>query len=122
MLLDGVDIRSSKQERGARDFASGWSFNFLVQGHCLRNMGLGHDETDARVREAARFVDLPEDLLEKSPFALSGGYRRWLIAMRPRGRDSLLENINAYHFEPGAAVIIVTHSMEEAARGAHRGV
>jgi energy-coupling factor transport system ATP-binding protein len=75
------------------------------------------------VREAARFVDLPEDMLETSPVELSGGIAAGVRAMRPevlvldeptagldpRGRDSLLENIDAHHSELGAAVMIVTH-------------
>ncbi|MDR0446956.1 MAG: energy-coupling factor transporter ATPase, partial [Oscillospiraceae bacterium] len=150
VLLDGIDIHSSKQETRRARFRVGLVFQFpeyqLFEETVYkdiafgpRNMGLENDETDARVREAARFVDLPEDMLEKSPFELSGGYRRraavaGVIAMRPevlildeptagldpRGRDSLLENIDAYHSELGAAVIIVTHSMEEAARRAER--
>ena len=35
-----------------------------------------NDEIDRRVREAARFAGLSEELLEKSPFALSGGQKR----------------------------------------------
>ncbi|MDR2615546.1 MAG: energy-coupling factor transporter ATPase [Oscillospiraceae bacterium] len=150
VLLGGVDINSSKEERRRARFRVGLVFQFpeyqLFEETTYkdvafgpRNMGLSPEETDARVREAARFVGLPEDMLEKSPFELSGGFRRraavaGVIAMRPevlildeptagldpRGRDSLLENIDAYNTELGATVIIVTHSMEEAARRAKR--
>ncbi len=37
-----------------------------------KNMGLSEDEIDARVRRAAAFVGLKEELLDKSPFELSG--------------------------------------------------
>lgn len=52
------------------------------------NMGLSKEEIDRRVRESARFAGLSEDLLEKSPFALSGGQKRrvaiaGVIAMEP---------------------------------------
>jgi energy-coupling factor transport system ATP-binding protein len=150
VLLDGVDIHASKEETRRARFRVGLVFQFpeyqLFEETVYKdiafgpkNMGLDPDETDARVREAARFVSLPEAMLEKSPFELSGGYRRraavaGVIAMRPellildeptagldpRGRDSLLENIDDYHSQRGAAVIIVTHSMEDAARRARR--
>ena len=52
------------------------------------NMGLSKDEIDRRVRESAHFAGLTDDLLEKSPFALSGGQKRrvaiaGVIAMEP---------------------------------------
>ena len=40
------------------------------------NMGLDKEEIDRRVRESARMVGLAEELLEKSPFDLSGGQKR----------------------------------------------
>ena len=54
-----------------------------------KNMGLDEGEVDRRVREAARFVGLRDDQLEKSPFELSGGQKRrvaiaGVIAMEPR--------------------------------------
>jgi len=104
-----------------------------------KNMGLSADEVTARVHEAARFVGLGEELLEKSPFELSGGQRRrvaiaGIIAMRPealildeptagldpRGRDEILSRISEYRNETGSAILLVTHSMEDAARYADR--
>ena len=99
------------------------------------NMGLKGDELDRRIRDAARFAGLDESLLDKSPFALSGGQKRrvaiaGVIAMEPevlvldepsagldpRGR----EDIRAYHKERGNTVVLVSHSMEEIARYADR--
>ncbi len=104
-----------------------------------RNMGLDESEIDRRVHEAARFVGLREELLEKSPFELSGGQKRrvaiaGVIAMEPavlvldeptagldpRGSARILDNIRAYHREKGATIILVSHSMEEVAREAQR--
>ena len=53
-----------------------------------KNMGLSADEISERVFEAARFVGLDDELLDKSPFDLSGGQKRraaiaGIIAMRP---------------------------------------
>lgn len=99
-----------------------------------KNMGLDEGEVDRRVREAARFVGLRDDQLEKSPFELSGGQKRrvaiaGVIAMEPkvlildeptagldpRGREAILAQIRAYHQKRGTTVILVSHSMEEIA-------
>ena len=103
------------------------------------NMGLSKEEIDRRVHDAARFAGLSEDLLEKSPFALSGGQKRrvaiaGVIAMEPevlvldepsagldpQGREELLANIRQYHRARGTTVVLVSHSMEEIARNVDR--
>ena len=103
------------------------------------NMGLDKEEIDRRVRESARMVGLAEELLEKSPFDLSGGQKRrvaiaGVMAMEPkvlildeptagldpRGRDEILAQIRAYHETKRATVILVSHSMEEIARNVER--
>ena len=99
------------------------------------NMGLSEDQIRERVREACTFTDLSEDLLEKSPFDLSGGQKRrvalaGVIAMRPevlvldepaagldpRGRDYIFDGIRAFQQKTGCTVLIVSHSMEDMAR------
>lgn len=104
-----------------------------------RNMKLPEEETDQRVREAASFVGVPEELFEKSPLELSGGQKRRIaiagvIAMRPdvlvldeptagldpAGCRQILENICAYRDKTGATVMIVSHSMDDVARIAER--
>ena len=100
-----------------------------------KNMGLSQSEIDERVLEAASFVGLSEDMLEKSPFDLSGGQKRraaiaGIIAMRPEvlvldepaagldpaGREAIFANIAEYRRKTGSTVIIVSHSMEDMAR------
>lgn len=54
-----------------------------------RNMGLPEEEVDSRVRYAANTVGLAPELLEKSPFDLSGGQKRrvaiaGVLAMEPK--------------------------------------
>ena len=54
-----------------------------------KNMGLDEEDIDRRVREAAAFVGLDAELLDKSPFELSGGQKRrvaiaGVIAMEPQ--------------------------------------
>lgn len=89
--------------------------------------------------EAAHFTGLREELLEKSPFELSGGEKRraaiaGVIAMDPdvlildeptagldpRGRDVLLSQISQYHRERHNTVLLVSHSMEDIGRTADR--
>ena len=104
-----------------------------------RNMGLDEQEIDRRVREAAYFVGLRDDQLQKSPFELSGGQKRrvaiaGVIAMEPKGLildeptagldpvgvEEILGNIRDYHKAHNATIILVSHSMEEVARTVDR--
>ena len=104
-----------------------------------KNMGLSQEEVDRRVEEAAAFAGLSPDLLDKSPFELSGGQKRrvaiaGVIAMEPEvlvldepsagldpaGRDELLGNIRHYHTSTGSTVVLVSHSMDEIAENVDR--
>ena len=104
-----------------------------------KNMGLDQDEIHRRVLRASGFVGLPEALLKKSPFELSGGQKRrvaiaGVIAMEPEvlildeptagldpvGQKHILENIRAYQQAQNAAILMVTHSMEDVAAIADR--
>ncbi len=99
-----------------------------------KNMGLDENEIDRRVRETMRLVGLKEDLLQKSPFDLSGGQKRrvaiaGVMAMEPKvlildeptagldphGRDRILGMIKEYHEEKKSTVMLVSHSMEDVA-------
>ena len=100
-----------------------------------KNMKLTEEEIDERVREAAGFVGVPEDIFDTSPLELSGGFKRrvaiaGVIAMRPEvlildeptagldpvGCEQILENIRNYREITGSTVIIVSHSMDDVAR------
>ena len=100
-----------------------------------RNMGLPAEEIAVRVREAAAFAGLSDELLEKSPFELSGGQKRrvaiaGVMAMRPEilvldepaagldpmGREEIFAGLARYRAESGATVVVVSHSMEDMAR------
>lgn len=104
-----------------------------------RNMGLSSEEIDRRVRQAAEFVGIPEENLEKSPFELSGGQKRrvaiaGVIAMEPEvlildeptagldpvGREGILSNIRDYQKQRNATILMVSHSMEEIASNVDR--
>lgn len=103
------------------------------------NMGLPPEEVEKRVRESLRFVGLSEDMMEKSPFELSGGQKRrvaiaGVLAMDPkvlildeptagldpRGRDTILGEIREYHEERKNTVLLVSHSMEDIAQYAKK--
>ena len=150
ILCDGVDINSSKALTVGIRFKVGLVFQYpeyqLFEETVFRdiafgpkNMGLTDDEVRERVLEAARFVGVPEEIFEKSPFDLSGGQKRrvaiaGVIAMRPgvlildeptagldpAGRESVLKNIADYQRDTQSTVILVTHSMAEIARIAER--
>lgn len=150
IYLDGKDIwEEPKKIRDVR-FRVGLVFQYpeyqLFEDTVYRdiafgptNMGLGKDEVDRRVRAAVRFAGLSEEVLDKSPFALSGGQKRrvaiaGVIAMEPevlvldeptagldpQGRRELLANIQTYHKERGTTIVLVSHSMEEIAQNADR--
>ena len=104
-----------------------------------KNQKLKPAEIDERVREAAKFVGIGEELFDKSPLELSGGQKRrvaiaGVIAMRPgvlvldeptagldpQARESLFKNIEDYRRTTGSTVILVTHSMDDVARIADR--
>ena len=99
-----------------------------------RNLGLSENEIEERVIEAARFAGVSPELLDKSPFELSGGQKRrvaiaGIIAMRPevlvldepaagldpRGRREILGSLRDYAKRMNASVILVSHSMEDMA-------
>ena len=105
-----------------------------------RNRGFSTEEVDKQVREAMAFVGLDfETFAERSPFQLSGGQMRrvaiaGVVAMNPdylvldepsagldpRSRNAVFKEIMALHKERGIAIVLVTHSMEEAVKYAHR--
>lgn len=150
VLLNGKDIWAEPKKIRAVRFQVGMVFQYpehqLFEETVLKdisfgpvNMGLSGEEVENRAREAAQFVGLRDELLEKSPFELSGGEKRraaiaGVIAMDPdvlildeptagldpRGRDVLLSQIVSYHKVRHNTVILVSHSMEDIARVADR--
>ena len=150
VLLDGQDINADKKRLRAARFEVGLVFQYPEHqlfeetvrkdiAFGAKNKGLEGDELDRAVREAAMFAGLREDLLEKSPFDLSGGEKRraaiaGVMAMRPRvfildeptagldpmGREHMLDRIMKYRDSTGSSVILVSHSMEDVARCADR--
>lgn len=150
VLLDGVDIWDKPKEIRKIRFKVGMVFQYpeyqLFEETVYKdiafgptNKGLSAEEIDKEVQRAARFTGLKDELLDKSPFDLSGGEKRraaiaGVIAMDPdvlvldeptagldpMGRDVLLSQIVRYHKERQNTVLLVSHSMEDIARVADR--
>ena len=145
VLLDGIDIWD-KSYKGARicfrvglvmqypeyQLFEETVFNDIAFGP--RNMGLDEEEVRSRIVKAIEFVGLSSDILDKSPFDLSGGQKRrvaiaGIMAMQPEmlvldepaagldpaGRSEIFAGIRKYRDETGATVLIVSHSMEDMA-------
>ncbi len=150
VLLGGKDINADKASRRAARFQVGLVFQYpeyqLFEETVYKdiaygpgNMGLSKTEIDERVREAAGFAAVEEELFDKSPLELSGGQKRRIaiagvIAMRPEvlildeptaGLDPsacrrVLRNISRYREGTGSTVIVVSHNMDDLARIADR--
>lgn len=150
VLLDGVDIWADKSKMRQMRFRVGLVFQYpeyqifeetvakdIAFGP--RNMGLAEEEVQARVQKTATIVGLSEEILKQSPFLLSGGQKRrvaiaGVMAMRPevlildeptagldpRGREEILQEIQAYRNQTGATILLVSHSMEDVARHAQK--
>ncbi|MGE7545281.1 energy-coupling factor ABC transporter ATP-binding protein [Sporosarcina newyorkensis] len=103
------------------------------------NFGVPKEIARDRAHELVRLLGLPEDVLQKSPFELSGGQmRRVAIAgvlafkpsilvldeptagLDPRGRKEIMELFHRLHETENLTTILVTHSMEDAARYSDR--
>ena len=150
VYIDGQDIWEKPKEIRKVRFACGLVFQYpeyqLFEETVARdiaygpkNMGLSDAEVAERVRQAAEFCGLDNEVLERSPFELSGGQKRrvaiaGVLAMRPRllvldepasgldpeGRDTILNQIKSYHRSTGTSVVLVSHSMDDVAKYADR--
>ncbi len=96
------------------------------------NLGLTPEETEKRVDDALKAVDMFE-FKKKTPHHLSGGQKQRIaiagvIAMMPecivldeptamldpKGRKEIIESVERLNREKGITVILITHFMEEA--------
>lgn len=146
VIVDGVDIWSDKKATREARFKVGLCFQYpeyqLFEETVYKdisfgpkNMNLSNEEIAKRVVSAAAYVGLKRELLEKSPFDLSGGEKRraaiaGVIAMQPKvlildeptagldpiGRDTILDMIKNYREKTGSTVLLVSHSMEDVAK------
>ncbi|MCD5326010.1 MULTISPECIES: energy-coupling factor ABC transporter ATP-binding protein [Pontibacillus] len=97
------------------------------------NFGVSKEEIEQRVQETIGAVGLSSDMLERSPFDLSGGQMRrvaiaGVLAMNPRvlvldeptagldpkGQREIMDMFYQLHHEKELTTVHVTHSMEDA--------
>lgn len=148
VFVDGKDIWSKENKKNIRQvrFAVGLCFQYpeyqIFEESVYKEiafgpkqMGLDSEEIDRRVRSSAKFVGIRDDIMDKSPFDLSGGQKRRvaiasIIAMEPKvlvldepcagldpkGRKIILRLIREYQHKMGNTVILVSHSMEDVAQ------
>ena len=145
ILLNGVDIWENPKEIAKIRFKVGVVMQYPEYqlfddtvwsdiGFGPRNQGLDQEEIKKRTIDAIRFTGISEDILDKSPFDLSGGQKRrvaiaGVIAMKPdvlvldepaagldpRGRREILGGLRKLVEETGTTIILVSHSMEDMA-------
>lgn len=150
VLFHGQDIFASKQTTRDARFRIGLVFQYpeyqlfeetVAQdiAYGPSNMKLSNHEITQRINDALDAVGLPHDIKERSPFELSGGQKRrvalaGVIAMQPEvlildeptagldpaGRQEMFQMIRKLHDDRGTTIVLVTHSMEDAANIASR--
>jgi energy-coupling factor transport system ATP-binding protein len=146
VLLDGENIFKDKKTLYSARFKVGLVFQYpeyqLFEETVAKDIAFGpknqklsQQEIAQRILEAADFVGLDRELLDRSPFDLSGGQKRrvaiaGVMAMRPPilildepasgldpvGREEIFGGLLRYRDQTGATIIIVSHSMEDMAR------
>lgn len=149
IYIDGIDITQPKLN--LREIRQKVGLVFQYPEHQLmeetvrkdiafgpNNLGLSQQEVELRVLEAAKMLRIPDEMLDKSPFELSGGEKRrvaiaGVLSMKPMalvldeptagldpaGRDELLALLTELHRE-GLTIVLVSHSMEDVAKTVQR--
>ncbi|WP_034644965.1 energy-coupling factor ABC transporter ATP-binding protein [Bacillus methanolicus] len=148
VIIGDREISRNNKEKRLRDIRQKVGIVFQFPEHQLfeetvekdicfgpMNFGVSEEEAKKRARQAIKQVGLPENILGKSPFDLSGGQMRraaiaGVLAMEPevivldeptagldpRGRKEIMEMFHRLHRERNLTTVLVTHSMEDAAR------
>lgn len=150
ILFNGEDIWAAGYDRRNLRFHVGLVFQYpdhqlfettVLKDVCFgpKNKGLSDEEAREAAVQALKHVRMPEEYYEKSPFDLSGGQKRrvaiaGVLAMDPdvlildeptagldpKGRDEILDTLNAMQDTRGISVVLVSHSMEDVAKYADR--
>ncbi|MCL2499993.1 MAG: energy-coupling factor transporter ATPase [Defluviitaleaceae bacterium] len=146
IIIDGEDIHADKKNLKNLRKRVGLVFQYpehqLFESTVYKDVAFGPihtgmpaDKVDESVRRSLKIVGLSEETFEKSPFTLSGGQKRraaiaGVLAMQPdilildeptagldpSGREEILAQIKKMHAELNVTVIIISHSMDDAAR------
>jgi energy-coupling factor transport system ATP-binding protein len=148
VLIGNREIKANRKEKNLKAVREKVGIVFQFPEHQLfeetvekdvcfgpMNFGVSESEAKVRARSAIKLVGLSEDVLQKSPFDLSGGQMRrvaiaGVLAMEPdvlvldeptagldpRGRKEIMDLFYDLHKKRGLSTVLVTHSMEDAAR------
>lgn len=146
IYFNGENIRNDKKCKSGLCFEIGLVFQYpeyqlfedTVRAEIAygpSNMDLSDDEINKRVLYVCKALGIEDELLNVSPFDLSGGQKRrvaiaGIMSMMPKvlildepsagldpmGRNTIYNAINEYKKSNNASVIIVSHSMEEVSR------
>ena len=145
VIVDGVDLCADKTDMQKVRSTVGIVFQYpeyqLFEETVYKdiaygpaNLGKTSEEIALIIDEVLPLVGLDADVLQKSPFELSGGQKRrvaiaGVLAMQPKvlvldeptagldpaGRNEILSCIKNLHDKKGTTVILVSHSMEDVA-------
>ena len=145
VLIDGEDIWANPKEIKKIRAKVGLVFQYpeyqLFEENVFddiafgpKNLGKSGDELKEVVLNSAKIMSIAPELLDKSPFDLSGGQKRrvaiaGVLAMQPEivvfdeptagldpiGRETIFKAIYDYKTKYNATIIIVSHSMEDIA-------
>ena len=104
-----------------------------------RNIGMSSLDIDINSYKALKMVGIGDELIDASPFELSGGEKRrvaiaGILAMKPqvlildeptagldpKGREEILELVAQLNRENGITVVLVSHSMDDVAKYADK--
>lgn len=104
-----------------------------------KNFGLSDEDAEKKARYAAKLVGLDDDMLEKSPFRISGGQMRrvaiaGILAMEPdmlvldeptrgldpKGSNEMMALFNELHEKYNKTIVLITHDMDIVAKYAKR--
>ncbi len=104
-----------------------------------KNFGLSDEEALKEAKKACSIVGLPKDVLEKSPFSLSGGQMRRVaiagilalnpdiivldeptVGLDPKGKEELMNLLVKIQKETSKSIIMITHDMNVVGKYAKR--
>ena len=104
-----------------------------------KNFGMSDEEALKAAKKACAIVGLPKEVLEKSPFSLSGGQMRRVaiagilalnpdiivldeptVGLDPKGKEELMDLLVSIQKETSKSIIMITHDMNVVGKYAKR--
>ena len=104
-----------------------------------KNFGHSKEEAEAKAKEVVKLLNINEELLDRSPYSLSGGQMRKVaiagilasdpnilildeptVGLDPRGKNELMELLVKYQRETNKTIIMISHDMNVVAKYANR--